>query len=320
MLAQLQKLDALSQLSGGLAHDLNNVLGIIIGNLTEFQCLPPEQRASTNNVGEALSAEIRGAEHVSSLLAFARKKSVSTQNHLDLDQHLEELLSVIRFVVGVRIAVETDLDAKGATLRIDQAGLDNSLLNLVLNARDAMPDGGRLTIRTRPPRTLSASECEYLGLAAGTTRYAEVCIEDSGLGMNASVLSHALEPYFTTKGGGQGTGLGLPMVHSFVQQHAGGLRLESEEGNGTRVILYIPAMDAVPLPSKPLQPQAKSPLRERIARPLRVLVVDDEVQLLKLSERILVRRGHEVLIALNAEEAKARLDSGESIESCSPTS
>ena len=303
-LAQDQKMEALNQLSGTLAHDLNNVLGIVIGNLREIDAATTHGEASRSAWGAALEAAVRGAELVSSLLAFARQPIDSNEKRdapvLCLATYLASLVPMMRFVLGSGIALHTDLPALAATVRIDAARLYSALLNLLTNARDAMAGGGNLRLSLVPARMISGAQARRLALTVG--RYVQVKIEDDGKGMPEDILVRASEPYFTTKTAGTGSGLGLAQVDQLARGSGGKLQIASVPERGTHITLYLPAAVPDPVGVQPTPtPTPISPCS------LRVLVVDDEPQLGRLVQRVLERRGHRVEVRGTAREARSAL-------------
>ena len=234
---QSQKLEAIGQLTGGLAHDFNNLLGVVVGNLDLMgEGLPQDERFRRCH-RSALEAALRGAEVTRSLLAVARRQPLKVEEH-DLNGLVAEMLPLVRSSVGSAVTVRSQLWAGELRARVDAAGLSNALLNLVINARDAMkeqPGEKRLVLRTRLQRLEEGVDEQ---LKAG--HYAVVEVEDSGPGMSKEVGERAFEPFFTTKEVGKGTGLGLSMVRGFAEQLGGTVRLESVLGQGTTVRLYLP--------------------------------------------------------------------------------
>jgi len=289
-LRQAQKMEAIGQLAGGVAHDFNNLLGVIIGNLdgvTEIG-LPDEEMVVM--VHDALNAALRGASLTRHLLAYSRRQNLHAQV-LQPDQVLRDITGLLHRTLGETIRIETQLapDLWKACLDLNQ--LENALLNLALNARDAMPDGGQLTIAAQNAVLDEAAAAE-IGVAPG--RSVMIAVGDSGTGMPPDVLQRACEPFFTTKPVGGGTGLGLSMVYGFVHQSNGGLRIESELGRGTTVRLYFPAAEG----DSTRRPVDPGPLPT--ARPGEVvLVVEDDAALRKLTTGLLRSLGYEVIEAPN---------------------
>jgi len=230
-----QKLDAIGQLSGGIAHDFNNILNVIGGNLEMIANvdLPPAARRA---VARAQDAAVRAARITQRLLAFARKQPLTRQS-LDLNTTLEDMSEMLQRTIGETIEVRMHLASDPGIVDADIDQFETAVLNLALNARDAMPDGGTITIETEgvhfddDPRT--AQE-------APPGDYLRVSVSDTGAGMSPDVVARAIEPFFTTKEMGAGTGLGLSMVYGFMKQIGGHARIYSEIGRGTRVSLFFP--------------------------------------------------------------------------------
>jgi signal transduction histidine kinase/ActR/RegA family two-component response regulator len=301
-LRQSQKMDAIGQLTGGIAHDFNNILTTIIGNLVAIRRgLGPGREALDNQVSAALSSAERAATLTRRLLAFARQQPLSPRS-VDVGLLVADLMELIRGSVGE--AIEVRYEEAGALwpARCDPNGLENVLLNLVVNARDAMPDGGHLTL-SAANITLDRGMAETLGVAPGD--YVRIAAVDDGRGMNAETLARAFEPFYTTKPLGQGTGLGLSQAYGYAQQSRGALRLTSEEGRGTRAELFLPRGDAVEL-TAPLRASAPDAAAARPDGPrAHVLLVEDEPLVRLVMAEALAAAGLEVH---EAEDARAALD------------
>lgn len=223
MLRQSQKLQAVGQLTAGIAHDFNNLLTVITGNLERLQRQSRGEETSSRNIESALIATERAGKLTSQLLAFARKQSLVVE-HVDINQVVRELCPMIERTAGGLVVVDAKLPPETLTISIDQNQFESALLNLAVNARDAMPSGGVLEIET------SRSE-----------DWVCVTVTDNGVGMDAETLARATEPFFTTKPVGSGTGLGLSQVYGFVTQSGGQVEIQSEVGTGTCVKLSFPS-------------------------------------------------------------------------------
>ena len=223
MLRQAQKLEAIGQLTGGVAHDFNNLLGIVIGNLDRAQRKGGETDAGRQAIEQAIAASERAAKLVHQLLAFARQQPLQPRPH-DLNAIVGDVCEMLGHTVGSGIAVRMDLDAALPRAVVDRNQIENAIVNLGINARDAMPDGGTLTISTRQ-------------LDDGRL---ELAVTDTGEGMDAETLAHAPEPFFTTKPVGKGSGLGLSQVLGTVEQLGGTMEIASIPGTGTTVRLFLP--------------------------------------------------------------------------------
>ena len=222
MLRQSQKLQAVGQLTAGIAHDFNNLLTVITGNLERLQRHCPDDDKSARNIESALIATERAAKLTSQLLAFARKQPLMLEN-VDINQIVRELVPMIERTAGGKVVVNAKLLPEALVITIDQNQFESALLNLALNARDAMPSGGVLEIQT------SRMDDRVL-----------VCVSDNGSGMDIDTLARATEPFFTTKPVGSGTGLGLSQVYGFVVQSGGQVEIDSNVGTGTSVTLSFP--------------------------------------------------------------------------------
>ena len=297
-LAQAQKLEAIGQLTGGLAHDFNNLLGIIVGNLELLkEGVAPEE---TNVlIDAAFSAASRGVGVTRSLLAVARRSSpmpVVT----DINALLGELEPLLRQTAGRRIKVLISPHAEHAHSVIDSSAFSNALLNLVINAHDAMSGGGDLLIYSYSmyvelPR---ADDIDRTELPEGL--YVVVGVDDQGCGMDPATVQQVFEPFFTTKKRGKGTGLGLAMVRSFATQSGGTVRIESTHGKGSSVQIILPASSGQDEKKQPVRPSAGADERPAHGS---VLLVDDEVDLLRITGRWLRTLGYQVDTAENAETA-----------------
>jgi PAS domain S-box-containing protein len=234
-LLQAQKLEAIGQLTGGLAHDFNNILGIVIGNLELLQEeLSPDERKLA--LESALLAAQRGVEVTRSLLAVARRQPLEPRE-VNLNLMLREMEPLIRQTAGKQVQVAVAPVALDAVSHIDPGGFNNAILNLVLNARDAMPKGGALCVYTHFLNLLDSPEAAP-EVAPG--EYIAVGVDDTGSGMEPDVAARAFDPFFTTKGRGKGTGLGLAMVYGFARQSGGTAQIRSVPGKGTLITLLLP--------------------------------------------------------------------------------
>ncbi|CAH0277329.1 Sensor kinase CckA [Pseudomonas sp. Bi70] len=300
-LRQAQKMEAIGQLTGGIAHDFNNLLAGILGSLELIQRKLPgdEHPQLARFVDAAIASANRGASLTHRLLAFARRQSLDMRpvEVNTLVRALEELL--VR-TLGEQISLETRLADDLWPTRSDGHQLENALINLAINARDAMPDGGRLRIETRNTQ-LGELEAQNHQVPAGD--YLLLSVSDTGCGMPEEIIRHAFEPFFTTKPIGQGTGLGLPMVYGFVKQTGGYLHLESRVGRGTTLNLYLPRLPVAPaeLPHS-ATPEAPRGTGERI------LVVEDDKVVRMLMVEVLEELGYSLIQASDAQSALGLLE------------
>ena len=297
-LRQSQKMEALGQLTGGIAHDFNNLLAGIIGSLELLTVRVSQGRIQDLNryIGMASGAADRAAALTQRLLAFARRQTLDPRP-TPANRQVTEMGDLIRRTVGPSIVVETKLAADLWSTLCDPNQLGSALLNLCINARDAMPDGGRLTIETANA-TLDEPAARGWGMAPG--QYVTVAVSDTGTGMLPDVAARACEPFFTTKPLGQGTGLGLSMIYGFVQQSGGQVQIESAVGLGTTVRLLLPRHAGIP------EDEAVSlvlPEASKAEQGETVLVVDDEPTMRMLVSEVLEELGYSAIEAANGNSA-----------------
>ena len=293
-LQQAQKMEAIGQLTGGMAHDFNNLLAVILGNLDFLGEMAELPEAAREFVQGATEAALRGAELTRNLLAFARRQPLAPRL-TEIAQVLRDAGKLLVRTLGGNVVLDVRLGDALWPIQIDAAQLESAILNLAVNARDAMPGGGRLTIEGRNV-TLDPDDCQHSAEAVPGD-FVVVTVSDTGTGMPPEIAAKAFDPFFTTKGV-RGTGLGLSMVHGFVRQSGGHTRLYSELGRGTRIDLYLPraAGAAAPAAAQVL------PL-ERAHRGESVLVVEDNAPLRRLALRRLEDLGYRTFEARDAAEA-----------------
>ena len=299
-----QRMHAMGQLTGGIAHDFNNLLTVILGNaevLAESLSDHPQLRELAEMV--ALAAQ-RGGELTSRLLAFARRQ-VLAPRAVDANDLLLEMSALLHRSLGEHIEIRKELGDGLWTALVDPAQLESAVLNLCINARDAMPEGGRLTLRTANARLDEAQGPEDARAPAG--EYVALSVSDTGSGMSADVLAHVFEPFFTTKPTGRGTGLGLSMVYGFVKQSRGHVSLESEPGRGTTVRIYLPRHMGTPAPASAAQPELELGSGT-------VLLVEDDKMVRHYTEGQLQSLGYRVISADNAHDALLVLHSATDID------
>lgn len=294
-LRQAIKMEAVGHLTGGVAHDFNNLLGIIIGNLDvaiERLSGDPEAR---DLITAALDGALRGADLTRRLLAFSRAQPLRA-SAVDLNKSLPQIAGMLKRTLGEHIRIVLH-DAHGLwPAVVDVAQLDEAILNLAINARDAMPRGGTLTIETANVVLDEEYVTREIDVTPGA--YVMVAVSDTGTGMSPDVAQRVFEPFFTTKAEGKGTGLGLSMVYGFVKQSGGHVKIYSEEGHGTSIKIYLPRADAPALdalPAEPAPPIARG--RER------VLVVEDNDELRLVTIKQLTGLGYRALEAQNGQDA-----------------
>jgi PAS domain S-box-containing protein len=296
MLRHSQKMDAMGQLTGGVAHDFNNLLMPIIGSLDMLQRKGVGDQRSQRMIDGALQSAERAKTLVQRLLGFARRQPLQ-RKPIDLVALVLGMESLLASTLGPRIRIVFDLEPDLPAAIADANQLEMALLNLAVNGRDAMPDGGVLTIH---------AALEHLGQHHGPElkpgRYLRLCVHDTGVGMDEATRRRATEPFFSTKGVGRGTGLGLSMVHGLAAQLGGALTLESARGEGTTVKIWLPLAD-----SGPAAPEIRTD-PELGPHSGTVLLVDDEQLVRASTAEMLADLGYRVVEAENAEEALRKLD------------
>ena len=296
-LRQAQKMETIGQLSGGIAHDFNNLLQIIQGNLTMLRhSLPPKQQKWHRCVANALTGTERAAALTQRLLAFSRRQPLRAKA-VDLNRMITDMRELLHRTIGETIEIETALEDGLLAAQVDENQLENAILNLAINARDAMPDGGKLRIETSSARIDEDYAAVHPEAKPGP--YVRVAVIDTGTGMSPEILARAVEPFFTTKEVGQGTGLGLSMVYGFVKQSDGFLEFHSAEGKGTTIELFLP-----PARSRAEDGPAGSEISElRRGKGETILVCEDDEDVRDFSTATLRELGYVVHEARNAAEA-----------------
>jgi signal transduction histidine kinase len=294
-LHQAQKMEAIGQLTGGVAHDFNNLLTVILGNLDLLtQQIPPEQGRLHRAATQALLGTRRAATLTHQLLAFSRRQPLDPKP-TDVNRLVTGMSELLRRTLGETISIETVLSAGLWRVEVDANQLESGLLNLAINARDAMPNGGKLTIETANAHLDESYSRLFAEVRPG--QYVAICVSDTGAGMSADVLARAFEPFFSTKPVGAGTGLGLSQVYGFVKQSGGHIRLYSEIGEGTTVKVYLPRLlgaEAAATDSGSFAAVPRGELSETI------LVVEDDDNVRQYSVEALHDLGYRVLPASSA--------------------
>jgi signal transduction histidine kinase len=301
-LRQLQKLESIGQLTGGVAHDFNNLLTAVLGNLELLRKRLPHDPATERLLDGATQGAQRGAALTQRLLAFARRQALQPRP-TDLAELVRGLADLLHRSLGPTIEIAFDLPASLPPASTDPNQIELALLNLAVNARDAMPDGGKLTISLSLEQAPAARD-----LAAG--RYVRLCVSDTGCGMDPQTLNRAIEPFFSTKEVGKGTGLGLSMIHGLALQLKGALRLLSAVGHGTRAELWLPVAHGAAVATAPdSQPEADVSKRR-----LTLLFVDDDFLISLSTAALLEDLGHDVIKASSGPAALDVLNSGKPID------
>jgi len=302
-LFQAQKMDAIGQLTGGVAHDFNNLLMVILGSLEILRKRISADPRAISLLENAVAGAKRGSALTQRMLAFARRQELSVES-VDLPKLINGMAELLERSLSSAAELEMRFPLKLSAVRTDSNQLELALLNLVVNARDAMPKGGTIVIAAKEWNVTQARN----GLVPG--RYVCLSVTDSGEGMDAATLARAAEPFFTTKGMGKGTGLGLPMVHGVAEQSGGRLILKSEKGQGTTAELWLPSAPELAI-SRPVTPVEPPPAK---IRPLLVLLVDDDNLVLHGTSAMLEDLGHRVLEAPSAAHALKLIDAHSDVD------
>jgi signal transduction histidine kinase len=301
-LRQAQKMEAIGQLTGGIAHDFNNLLTVIMGNIETMQRRLPADHEFHRLIAAALRGAFRGAELTQRLLVFARRQPLAPEV-VSPNKLVAGMSDLLRRALGEAVAIETVLAGGLWNIFADANQLENALINLAVNARDAMPDGGKLTIESANCYLDDAYCSMHADLSPG--QYVGMFVTDSGSGMPEDVIKKAFEPFFTTKGIGQGTGLGLSQVYGFVKQSGGHVKIYSEAGQGTCVKLYLPRHHGVGVL---LEPSSEPLFPPRARHGETVLVVEDDPDVRTYTVEMVSDLGYQVISAADGFAALHVLD------------
>jgi len=306
---QAQKMEAIGQLTGGLAHDFNNLLAVIVGNL---QLIDRAMRNGSDTVRRQLAsaqeAAMRGSKLTRQLLAFARGQALEP-SVIDLADQISDVREIIDRTLGHNIDIRLTIEKDLWWAKIDLSLLESALLNLAINARDAMPDGGTISIKLQNARLDESYAAANPDAKKG--EYVMISVSDTGCGMTQEVLRRVLEPFYSTKEVGKGTGLGLSMVYGFVKQSGGHLKIYSELGHGTIVRMYLPKANDMEVK----QAEHDSAILQTLpCGSETILVVDDDASLLKVSKSLLENMGYTVIPARNGAEAIEVIEAGDDID------
>ena len=300
-LRQAQKMETVGQLTGGISHDFNNLLGIALANLELMELEIDDGDRCLDYVRGAMQAVRRGAELTRQLLAYSRKQALKP-GLIDPSELLPRVSQLLARTLDASIEISVDVEVGAWTIEVDPVQLETALINLCLNARDAMPRGGELNLTAKNLELADPEVMHTGGLPCG--EYLMLSVGDTGTGIERSILAEVFDPFFTTKEVGAGSGLGLSMVFGFVRQSDGEVKIESEPGHGTRVDIYLPRAKSVSVEHSQSNPLS-SPTRGRGET---VLVVEDDPQLLALAVTIIESLGYHAVPAEDAEKALAVLD------------
>lgn len=302
-LFQAQKMQAIGQLTGGIAHDFNNLLTVILGNLEIVRKRAADDPRITRLLDNATQGALRGVSLTQRMLAFARRQELKTEP-VEIPTLVQGITGLLRSSLGPSVSIETRFAPELEPVMADVNQLELAVLNLATNARDAMPDGGKLLISARMEEVCDQTK---LSLAAG--RYVCLSVTDTGEGMDDATLALAMDPFFTTKGVGKGTGLGLSMVHGFTEQLGGRFILKSQQDAGTTAELWLP----VAVAGSTTEPATEQTAASRVPS-LCVLVVDDDSLVLTSTSLLLEDLGHRVISAASGAQALELFDNGHDID------
>ncbi|HET6420782.1 MAG TPA: PAS domain S-box protein, partial [Geobacteraceae bacterium] len=297
-LLQSQKMESVGILAGGVAHDFNNLLTAISGYGQILQeSIPEDDELSQESIRNVLNAADRAAELTRGLLAFSRKQLISPKP-VQIDTLVSNTCRLVQRIIGEDIEFSTGFSGKNLPVKADSGQIEQVLMNLATNARDAMPRGGRLTITTRRTVVKEGSEAQHDLPAPG--KYALISVADTGTGIDKKALDKIFEPFYTTKEIGKGTGLGLAIVHGIVKQHNGSILVDSEPGKGTKFNIYLPLIDGV-------SSKERSKMSVSRGADMGILLVAEDDEIVRVFiKKILERAGYRVIVADNGEDAVER--------------
>jgi PAS domain S-box-containing protein len=303
---QARRMEAVGRLAGGIAHDFNNLLTIIKGYTELARQRTEGQSALRNDIERIEDASERAAALVRQLLAFSRKQVLQPKN-LDLNSVVHGLEQLLRRLMGEDIRMQTNLAVEVGTIKADPSQIEQVLMNLVVNARDAMPHGGKLIIETCNVELDQRYASEHVSVKPG--RYVMLAVSDTGMGMNPETVAHIFEPFFTTKGGSRGTGLGLATSYGIVKQSGGYIWVYSEPGQGTTFKVYLPRVDEHAEPAEAVR--LKNAAQKGTET---ILLVEDDEAVRDLTETVLTSYGYKVIVTQDPEHAETIAQSGTAIQ------
>ena len=316
-LQRAQKMEAIGQLTGGLAHDFNNLLTVIIGNLELLEGKLPDDR-STKRLSEAITAARKGSDLTRQMLAFARKQ-VLEPREVQLNDLVNDIAPLIARSIGEQVQIKVDVMDGAPKALIDPSQLESAILNLAINARDAMPKGGHLTIETQPAYLDAAYAAKFPEVTPG--HYVMVAVSDTGAGMSPELLERVFQPFFTTKEQGKGSGLGLSMVYGFIKQSGGHINIYSEVGHGTAIKMYLPrkfavgeAYPEVEGVETPPPLAVEEPVIVEAPRKPKILVVEDQEAVRAVACGFLEDFGYDIIEAEDGLQALARLQENPDVD------
>ena len=296
-LIQAQKMESIGTLAGGIAHDFNNLLTTIQGYAQLAMMSLKESDSFYENFKEIRQASVRAANLTRQLLLFSRQQAMDL-HLITLNETVENLMKMLRRLIGEDITIQTDLDPNLWTNMADPGTMEQVIMNLVVNARDAMPEGKKITIKTENV-DIDEGYCEIYKYAH-PGKFVCLSVEDIGIGMDKEVIQHIFDPFFTTKGPGKGTGLGLSVVYGIVKQHEGWINVYSEPGRGSVFKVYLPASS---VESKGEAKEEVISIQDCHGKGERILLVEDDDEIREFAKRVLFESGYVGFEAANAEEA-----------------
>jgi PAS domain S-box-containing protein len=308
-LQQAQKMEAIGQLTGGIAHDFNNLLTIIMGNLQLIDHAVRDNEKAGKRVNEAIDAAIKGSELTRQLLAYSRRQTLEPRE-VNINALVEGMAPLVSRSIGETVRVKVDLMDGEPKAVIDPSQLESTILNLAINARDAMPSGGMLAIETQPAYLDEAYAAQYPEVTPG--HYVMVAVSDTGTGIPAELIEKVFQPFFTTKEPGKGSGLGLSMVYGFIKQSGGHIQVYSEMGHGTSIKMYLPrkfaAREAIPEIAPIKLVETTQEVSETPAKPnAKILVVEDQEGVREVACGFLSSFGYDLVEAADGFQALAKL-------------
>jgi signal transduction histidine kinase len=299
-LRQSQKMEAIGQLAGGVAHDFNNLLTAILAYSESLLHQLPMGSPLRGEVSEIKKAGERASTLTRQLLAFGRRQVLKPQV-VDLNGVVTNVEQLLRRVIGDHIELRTTLTPRLGTVRVDTTQMEHVILNLAVNARDAMPHGGTLSIRTGNVE-FDDTDAHLQGASKGAGEYVMLRVSDTGIGMDEETQARAFEPFFTTKETGKGSGLGLAMVYGIVKQSGGSIQLHSVPNEGTTFVIYLPQVSSVSAP----EPAAPEQMATTLNGTETILLVEDDELVRQITMLTLERRGYKMLVARNGTDAISR--------------
>ena len=306
-LLHASKLEAVGRLTGGIAHDFNNMLSVVIGNLDLLRKTVDGDAKASRRVRLAMDGAQRCADLTNRLLAFSRRQPLQA-SILDLQEIMPNMVELLRRTLGERISIELEMSSGIWPVRVDRSQLESALVNLAVNARDAMPDGGRLILQVRNRHLSDEAAPQVAGIDHDCVA---ISVVDTGTGMPPAVLQRVFEPFFTTKESGKGTGLGLSMVYGFVQQSGGQIELDSAPGEGTTIRIFLPRAE----PAEGVQAAPRDDgVTPTFAHGQTVLVVEDDANVRQVTVSTLESLGFAVKEARTGDEAAAMLNDNSDVQ------